>query len=1195
MKHKNTRALLFLAIVTLTSLQLVAQQTTVVKREWFIQNEKVDTIPITATVLDVSQNVITTGNAIVAGQSTNILTSKIAPDGTILWQQQLNGTANGKDFGTANCIDANGNIYVAGAVYDFTNNFDYIIACYDPNGNLQWQQTFDGTAHNYDVPTAITNDNNGNIYVTGSSLGTTSLTDFVTMQLNASNGQINWVKSYNYANMYEIPVSILINSNGNIYVTGASASSINNWDIATIEYDPSGNLINQDRNTSVSNGFDKPTDMRRDANGNIYIVGRAIGANANFDIKLIKLNSSLAVQWIKTFDGQGLNDEASSIEIDNNGNIIIAGYVQKPIGGKEYIIIKYDTNGNLLWQQEKDFSSDNGDNIVKDLTIDLAGNIFVTGETYDNGNSKIETIKLDQNGSDIWNKEFDQTGVDEAKNITVDSDGNIYIVAKSESTYTTQTENVVIKYRTTSFPEIPFSINGENVCSANKIIVKFNPKILNKNAIDNNGNPRENNFGSISTFVKSQYQSQIVNALGTENVILVKIFPTLKTTDTIAFSRQGKEVNVPDFWTAFMIVYPNAIDILSKLQTLNSLKTNIEYADPNFYIFNSSFNNSPCNSSPNDLFFNPEQLSLYDTVAGINIIPAWCIETGKQNIRVGVFDGEVQIRHPDLCKTPNDYNSTYIKGYDFLKSAKIPSQALFSGTGGNYGSNHGTAIAGVIGAKRNNNSIGIAGIAGGDYLNYDWINESGVKVYSMQVQEMVNISDTAGSMFYIYDAVVSSSIQDSNGLYNFGFHIMNNSWRISNGNTSTLFLDTNINLLNDCYHFANRLGVINVCGRGNEGNTATVYPALLDSTWIICVSGTQINGNYDSAHPPLDMNAASYGGGVDIAAPSALGIAYTTVDNSLYSTYGGTSIATPHVSGVAALLLSYCDDTLPSSNNLAPEDVEYIICRSATDNNAPGYDQYSGYGRLNAGEALKYVEKPFNNIYHFSSNTNAYTKTVISTLIDTTIFIESNYKQYNDTNFLHRGYYKADVYKVSMNIQHSLSPNDSIKAIFPRHSNSTFFNNININYQLTPHEHITLHSYSNTNAILEGYIYKIYDLNDNFIGWYPYDTSAVELNMAYTVISKNLIADITEIDNKKNLQAMLYPNISNGNTTIQITGGSYSNLYVTISNTIGQQIFIEHFENKNVIPMYFNNLTNGIYFINISNGKENRTLKFIKQ
>jgi hypothetical protein len=485
MKHNYKKVLLISAITVVSSLKALAQQTTVVKREWFIQNEKVDTIPITATVLDINQNIITTGNAIVAGQSTNILTSKIAPDGTILWQQQLNGAANGKDFGTANCIDVNGNIYVAGAIYDFTNNFDYVIACYDQNGGLQWQQTFDGVAHSYDVPTAITTDNNGNIYVTGSSLGTTTLTDFVTLQLNASNGQINWVKTYNFANLYEIPISILKNSNGNIYVTGASASSLNNWDIATIEYDPSGNLVNQDRNTSISNGFDKPADMKKDANGNIYIVGRAVGANTNFDIKLIKLNSSLTVQWIKTFDGQGLNDEASSIEIDNNGNIIIAGYVQKPMDGKEYIIIKYDSNGTLLWQKEKDYSSDNGDNNVKKIAVDAAKNIYVTGESKENGETKIVTIKFDENGNEKWTKEFDQVGRDEVNNIRVDNDGNVYIIAKTTeqnnatTTSTPNENNTAIKY-SQSEALIPPDFNNE-LPSANNLYYENRGQILNTN------------------------------------------------------------------------------------------------------------------------------------------------------------------------------------------------------------------------------------------------------------------------------------------------------------------------------------------------------------------------------------------------------------------------------------------------------------------------------------------------------------------------------------------------------------------------------------------------------------------------------------------------------------------------------------------------------------------------------------------
>lgn len=566
MKHNYSKVLLISAITLASSLTAFAQQTTVVKREWFIQNEKVDTIPITATVLDVAQNIITTGNAIVAGQSTNILTSKIAPDGTILWQQQINGVANGKDFGTANYIDANGNIYIAGAVYDLTNNFDYLIACYDPNGNLQWQQTFDGVAHSYDVPTAITIDNNGNVYVTGSSQGTTSLTDFVTIQLNATNGQINWVKTYNYANLYEIPVSILKNSNGNIYVTGASASSFNNWDIATIEYDPSGNLINQYRNTSFSNGFDKPADMKRDANGNIYIVGRASTANSTFDIKLIKLNSSLAVQWIKTFDGQGLNDEASKVEIDYNGNIIIAGYVQKPIDGKEYIIIKYDSNGNLLWQKEKDFSNDYGDNIVKNIVLDISGNIYATGESIENGEAQIVTVKLDENGNQKWSKEFDEIGKDEVNNIKLDNDGNIYISGCNNNS------NVVVQY-SQSEALIPPDFNNEQL-SINNLFYQNRGQILNTNQQAATNVEFYTNGASPQQFIQNNILSYIFakgDTTGNDTIQRIDLKFLYSNTNTKAYPNEEQELGYLNYFK------PNAPN------GITNVKANSKVVVPNIY------------------------------------------------------------------------------------------------------------------------------------------------------------------------------------------------------------------------------------------------------------------------------------------------------------------------------------------------------------------------------------------------------------------------------------------------------------------------------------------------------------------------------------------------------------------------------------------------------------------------------------
>lgn len=1195
MKHNYSKTLLTV-VITVSALLTKAQQTTVVKREWFIQNEKVDTIPITATVLDIAQNIITTGNAIVTGQSTNIMTSKIAPDGTILWQQQINGAANGKDFGTANCIDANGNIYVAGAVYDLTNNFDYLVACYDPNGNLQWQQTFDGAAHSYDVPTAITTDNIGNIYVTGSSLGTTSLTDFVTLQLNASTGQINWVKTYNYANLYEIPVSILKNGNGNIYVTGASASSFNNWDIATIEYDPSGNLVNQDRNTSISNGFDKPADMKRDANGNIYIVGRATTTNSTFDIKLIKLNSSLIVQWVKTFDGQGLNDEASMIEIDYNGNIIIAGYVQKPMDGKEYIIIKYDSNGNLIWQKEKDFSNDNGDNVVKNIALDVSGNIYVTGESKENGETKIVTIKLDENGNEKWSKEFDESGNDEVNSIKVDTEGNIYIVAKTKDEGTNKTinsdeNNTLLKYRQFTYPKYDvLDIDGKPIYSSNEFIVRFNSNAVIKSAIDNNGQPQENPFDDYNKFLKPSVAAAFKNVLGVgDNIKLIKVFPYLKTTDTQTLNRRGEIVNVPDFYTSFLCVLPEPVNLPNVLQAVNALTPNVIYAEPNFYIEMLSTNQADTICESNDSY-TIYQKSYFHQIGGINLYPAWCIETGKRKVKVGVFDTSIMYRLQDFS-TDGTPATTYIKGYDFYLNKKVPDPALLANNP-NYGEFHGTAVAGIIGAVRNE-QFGLAGIAGGDYSNIDGIvPDSGLSLYSMQIQPISSLNIDSGSMFHIYNAVVSSSLLNSNTPYSFGLHIMNNSWRIHS--TQTMFTDTNINLLNDCMHFANRQNVIIAAGRGNEVSNNTSYPALLDSTWILNVAGTGLNGNWD---PGNGTYGSSYGRGVDVGAPSTPQLVISTMNDPAipYWVFDGTSAATPHVSGVAGLMLSHINNDTPSNDNLAPEDVEFVLHKTATDNNTVGYDAYSGYGRLNAGEAMKYIQKPFNHIYHFDSQINSSSHTVTQVQTNQNIYLNWKYKRPLDTIPINRGNYFADKYKVTYTIQHTLPTVDSIKAIFPRHSSSTFFGNT-FSDTLLPHERVKLISYSNTTATLEGYSYKIYDSSNNFIGWFPTDTADINQKMSYTIITKDLIASVNEKLNSK-FDVTLQPNIGNSFTFLNIeSNNNTSNNRVEIYNVYGQLVNTKLYTTGNNIKLDFSDYTKGVYYVKvITSENQTKTVKFIKQ
>src|SRR5437016_2729420 len=66
---------------------------------------------------------------------------------------------------------------------------------------------------------------------------------------------------------------------------------------------------------------------------------------------------SAGIQWQQSFGGTG-NDEASAIELTSDGGCIVAGYsastngdITSNNGGKDFWIIKLDSNGPLEWEQ----------------------------------------------------------------------------------------------------------------------------------------------------------------------------------------------------------------------------------------------------------------------------------------------------------------------------------------------------------------------------------------------------------------------------------------------------------------------------------------------------------------------------------------------------------------------------------------------------------------------------------------------------------------------------------------------------------------------------------------------------------------------------------------------------------------------------------------------------------------------------
>lgn len=427
---KNNVALLF---IFLTLPAIASAQVT---QQWAARFAGAGDDVATAVAVDALGNVYVTGFTQVSGLDYDYQTIKYDSAGNLLWATPYNGTGNGDDVPAAIAVDAFLNVYVTGYSFGGATGYDYATVSYDANGAQRWVARFDGTGGD-DFASSLVLDSSGNVYVTGGSRGIGTGLDYATVAYEPNLGGQLWVAFYNGpANGDDVANAITVDAVGNVYVTGQSFG-IGGNDYATIAYDFTGAQIFASRYNGPGNGEDVAQGLVVDSAGNTYVTGYSWGVTSGFDYATVAYGPAGGLLWEARYDGPASgNDFAAAIALDpgGSGTIYVTGQSVGIGSDFDFATVAYGApSGAQLWVGRYN-GPGNGRDDAYSVAVSPLGIVYVAGYSLGVGTGyDYATVAYGAGGAQLWAIRYDgpASADDVALNLTVDAQGFVYVTGFS--------------------------------------------------------------------------------------------------------------------------------------------------------------------------------------------------------------------------------------------------------------------------------------------------------------------------------------------------------------------------------------------------------------------------------------------------------------------------------------------------------------------------------------------------------------------------------------------------------------------------------------------------------------------------------------------------------------------------------------------------------------------------------------------
>ena len=242
-----------------------------------------------------------------------------------------------------------------------------------------------------------------------------------------------WVMPYNGPKSgKDAYTDVETDSGGHVFVTGYAETDNGKEDFLTAKYGPDGQLLWRELYNGPKGDEDRAVALALDQAGNLFVTGSS--KTAGYEITTVMYGANGNRLWAKSYQGEpGQDAWAVDLTVDVAGNVYVAG-TAKVDGHFGYAILKYDSNGARLWASRYAGLA-NAEDVASAIALDAGGNVYVTGQSKGSGTDfDYATVKYDSNGNLLWTARYNgsDNSTDAPADLVVDASGNAFVTGQSK-------------------------------------------------------------------------------------------------------------------------------------------------------------------------------------------------------------------------------------------------------------------------------------------------------------------------------------------------------------------------------------------------------------------------------------------------------------------------------------------------------------------------------------------------------------------------------------------------------------------------------------------------------------------------------------------------------------------------------------------------------------------------------------------